>query len=215
MKPAPPKKWRTVKYTDDGCSLYQCLSCKRVWEARTDPGYFSSTERCEEVDEGACDMGGGKFYREIPPIYVENFKFCPYCGIRFEGPIRCDRDNERMLGERQKRIEDARRSRPCQVDSLAYWYVLMTREVTTTREGNVDYKEPWYPTEKANPADTTLAVYHALAKRRNAHAEDGSSGNRKRGYNRWNVEQFKVGIMKEDELKQHGHVSQRHCNWEN
>lgn len=32
-------KWREVRYTDDGCSLYQCLSCKQDWEARNSPEY--------------------------------------------------------------------------------------------------------------------------------------------------------------------------------
>jgi hypothetical protein len=29
--------WRSVEYTDDGCTEYQCLSCKTSWEARTSP----------------------------------------------------------------------------------------------------------------------------------------------------------------------------------
>lgn len=31
--------WRYVDYTDDGCSVYECLDCYRSWEARTDPKY--------------------------------------------------------------------------------------------------------------------------------------------------------------------------------
>jgi len=31
--------WRYVTYTDDGCSVYECLDCYRSWEARTDPKY--------------------------------------------------------------------------------------------------------------------------------------------------------------------------------
>lgn len=31
--------WRNVDYTDDGCSLYECLNCYEQWEARTDPEY--------------------------------------------------------------------------------------------------------------------------------------------------------------------------------
>ncbi len=26
--------YRYIDYTDDGCSLYQCLACKGKWEAR-------------------------------------------------------------------------------------------------------------------------------------------------------------------------------------
>lgn len=29
--------WRTVEYTDDGCSVYECLHCHAQWEARTSP----------------------------------------------------------------------------------------------------------------------------------------------------------------------------------
>ena len=32
-----PKKWRLARHTDDGCTVYQCLSCKSEWEARTNP----------------------------------------------------------------------------------------------------------------------------------------------------------------------------------
>lgn len=28
---------RKVEYTDDGCYMYQCLSCYKTWEARTNP----------------------------------------------------------------------------------------------------------------------------------------------------------------------------------
>jgi hypothetical protein len=29
--------WRSVEYTDDGCTEYQCLACKATWESRTNP----------------------------------------------------------------------------------------------------------------------------------------------------------------------------------
>lgn len=32
-------KWREVEYTDDGCSVYQCLSCYQQWEGRSSPEY--------------------------------------------------------------------------------------------------------------------------------------------------------------------------------
>lgn len=34
-------RFRKVKYTDDGCSIYQCLSCYKTWESRTDPAWNS------------------------------------------------------------------------------------------------------------------------------------------------------------------------------
>lgn len=30
-------RWRLVEYTDDGCSIYECLKCDAQWEARTSP----------------------------------------------------------------------------------------------------------------------------------------------------------------------------------
>lgn len=30
-------KWRLVRGTDDGCSIYQCLNCKKEWEGRGNP----------------------------------------------------------------------------------------------------------------------------------------------------------------------------------
>jgi hypothetical protein len=29
--------WRNIEYTDDGCSIFQCLNCYKTWEARTNP----------------------------------------------------------------------------------------------------------------------------------------------------------------------------------
>lgn len=35
-------KWRLVEYTDDGCSLYECLKCKDQWESRSSPRNYCS-----------------------------------------------------------------------------------------------------------------------------------------------------------------------------
>lgn len=51
--------WRYFDYTDDGCSLYECLNCYNQWEARTNPEYAE-------------------------------WKFCPYCGCRWEGEKKWD-----------------------------------------------------------------------------------------------------------------------------
>lgn len=48
--------WRNVNYTDDGCSLFQCLSCKHKWESRTSPDSFDG-----------------------------DWKFCPVCGREWKG----------------------------------------------------------------------------------------------------------------------------------
>ncbi len=41
MKPKKPfPYYRTIQYTDDGCTAYQCLACKATWEARYMPTKF-------------------------------------------------------------------------------------------------------------------------------------------------------------------------------
>lgn len=34
--------WRSVRYTNDGCHLFQCLECKAEWESVTAPGWFDT-----------------------------------------------------------------------------------------------------------------------------------------------------------------------------
>ena len=48
------KYWRNKENTDDGCSIYECLSCYNTWEARTCPKW-------------------------------SEWKYCPYCGVEWEG----------------------------------------------------------------------------------------------------------------------------------
>lgn len=50
--------WRMVKYTDDGCAIFQCLNCYKGWESRTGPISFDAQY---------------------------NWVFCPYCGIQWKG----------------------------------------------------------------------------------------------------------------------------------
>jgi len=57
-------RWRLISYTDDGCSAYQCLSCYKSWESRTNPsGLYSG------------------------PEYA--WQYCPYCGCQWEGQHEC------------------------------------------------------------------------------------------------------------------------------
>jgi len=47
----PPDKrlfpyWRQVKYTDEGCVVFQCLACKKDWESRTSPDDWSFCPYC-------------------------------------------------------------------------------------------------------------------------------------------------------------------------
>lgn len=80
--------WRYVEYTDDGCSLYQCLSCYETWESRTSPGYFG-------VDDD----------------YLAHWKFCPYCGTQWAGmwttSFSRHHEGHRQLGRRRHRIAEA------------------------------------------------------------------------------------------------------------
>lgn len=67
-------KWRTVKHTDDGCSVYQCLSCKKQWESRTVPGYISAQYQGFEPIEGTIE-------------YKPHQDYCGFCGIKFDGVV--------------------------------------------------------------------------------------------------------------------------------
>lgn len=76
--------WRYVRYTDDGCSHYQCLMCYANWEGRSAPGYHHE----------------GKYHCL--------WRFCPYCGTEWNGPLReATYDNERMLGRHRLNREMA------------------------------------------------------------------------------------------------------------
>jgi predicted RNA-binding Zn-ribbon protein involved in translation (DUF1610 family) len=39
-------QFRKVNYTDDGCTLYQCMWCKSAVEIRDDPTYWHFCPRC-------------------------------------------------------------------------------------------------------------------------------------------------------------------------
>lgn len=86
-------KWRTVRYTYDGCSIYQCLMCYKKWEARTEPGYF-----LWYTEKGLVDS----------PVYQSDFKYCPYCKTEWEnqqvGYLHID--NEYGLGRKRFEIKE-------------------------------------------------------------------------------------------------------------
>lgn len=80
--------WREVRYTDDGCRVFQCLMCYKQWEARTDPGYIT-------YDTG---------------VYVPYFVYCPCCATKWDGKKTSDvggHDNESGLGQRRWKIKRA------------------------------------------------------------------------------------------------------------
>ena len=57
-------KWRHVEYTDDGCNVYQCLSCYDSIEGRFSPSYWKFCPYC-----GVEWQGEHKWL-----IYDDNFK---------------------------------------------------------------------------------------------------------------------------------------------
>jgi hypothetical protein len=76
----PVPRWRVDRYTDDGCSVFQCLNCYKSWEGRCSPGY---------THEG---------------IYNASWRFCPICGVEWKGPMR---ESEDEFGPRRTKIKEA------------------------------------------------------------------------------------------------------------
>lgn len=108
-------RWREVTYTDDGCSVYQCLMCKGRYEGRTAPGWF-------EHDTG---------------VYHPIFVYCPFCGTCWDGGTQGSYENERGFGPRRLRswkalLEGWHRRRDEKLPSRC-WVVEKLRI----------YKEPW------------------------------------------------------------------------
>lgn len=108
--------WRYVRYTDDGCALYQCLNCSHQWESRTEPGWYDSLEHTYQQPVGdewthiTCkDKPEYWFRNRKDPIYRPVFFFCPFCGVQWKGPIKCNVDNEYMYGPRRLKIQHATR----------------------------------------------------------------------------------------------------------
>ena len=91
--------WRNKKYTDDGCCIYQCLSCYQTWEARTSP---YSEEHCIKYEDG--------------------FKYCPYCGIKWEGEIKQKEDHYDFKASEIKEKKYKER------EDKKHWWVLVARE---------------------------------------------------------------------------------------
>lgn len=141
--PAVPY-WRYVEYTDDGCSRYQCLNCKEIWEGRDSPGYVDGYEECNEAEaiSGYTRDGIKHWYKyRDEPVYHPDQRYCGYCGITWEGPIRREPDNQRMLGERRLRIQRAMETYTAP-RSTSFWVV--------ERRGRPDW--PWCHLKCMDPA---------------------------------------------------------------
>lgn len=194
--------WRLVKDTDDGCALYQCLACKSHWEGRSEPGWFDSFEDCEPDAEGAMSYllsDGTPYYyrnREVP-VYEESWKYCPHCGVRWLGPIRCNVENERMLGPRRLRQYNAMWERRIFIGGWDYWkpsYWWVIQQLTEY----VNADERWVDKFKLNPEKVNaIQVYKCLkARRAELKAEDSE----------WETNYARVVIKTNAELE-NGHWS--------
>lgn len=178
--------WRYVRGTCDGCAIFQCLGCKNEWEARTAPGWFNSYETFDHPVEGAnkylSTVDGVQVAcwsrKRKKPIYNPVFYFCPFCGINWYGPIRCNTDNENMYGpKRLARANKVREyERTLRYDNEYYkrheptwWWVLERREVWPDRAE----PEAWKAVARYNPKRATaLYVYQELQAEREQCLED-------------------------------------------
>lgn len=50
--------WREKEYTDDGCSVFECLNCYCTWESRTAPWHEYEGERSYKVKWRMCPVCG-------------------------------------------------------------------------------------------------------------------------------------------------------------
>jgi len=152
-----PPLWRYVRYTDDGCALYQCLQCKGQWDGRSEPGWYQWFEEVDGPGEGVRTYTKTVDGKKVPyymkdretPIYHPHFNFCPICGIRLEGAVVVQEHNERMLGPRRWTIQQAIQERE---DYHArndpdWWWVIQERTVWSDR----DEPDPWQDKLRADP----------------------------------------------------------------
>jgi len=186
--------WRTIRYTDDGCYLYECLSCKERWEARQAPGYYDQWVDTEvQVEGGWTTTSSGvphHYAKRAVPVYVPHWRFCPYCGTTWKGPIRCDIDNPYMYGERRKLAYNCDRGGYCNPD---YWYCIMVSEG----------RQP-YITSKVDPREHSIIEVHEFVKRKNAEAEPEL---RWRGNTPEEVKTiYSIRIMKDSAMELRGYV---------
>lgn len=137
--------WRYVNYTDDGCSIYQCLNCYNKWEARTAPGRYDPYEYIDEPVSGCTVVkrGDGTHYyfleRDIP-LYKEGWKFCPHCGCEWDGAIVPDYDNEYMYQGRRLEVYRMVKNLPYSSSQPDWYWLIQERQVWADRDGPEDWK---------------------------------------------------------------------------
>ena len=146
-------RWRYVRYTDDGSSLYQCLNCYNDWDARTAPGWDNPYQDVDEPCDGSNTIIQVIDGKEVPrhyikldvPVYNKTWTYCPYCGVEWEGPVRLENDNEYMYGpkraERHRKVYERRSKDGWRYDDdTSLWWVIQERSVwrdDTAQAGNV------------------------------------------------------------------------------
>lgn len=145
--------WRNVRYTDDGCSKFQCLSCKNTWEARTSPAH--TTYKC-----GTCDHCKTGVYKNDNwdchgkkefAVYVPYFVFCPCCSVKWVGEMVRPENHRKAIIQRildnepyETRDERYRRSQPTKEwiieskNKAGHWlYHTTLRWCTSAKEAHV------------------------------------------------------------------------------
>jgi hypothetical protein len=72
--------WRYQDYTDDGCSIYECLNCYNSWEARTSPKHsewkFCPCCGCEWDGEKEWDANAKWDRKKGVPLDKEDVRLC-------------------------------------------------------------------------------------------------------------------------------------------
>lgn len=105
--------WRYVHYTDDGCSIFECLKCYGRWEGRSEPGYIH-----HETHQ-----------------YIPSWHFCPICGTQWLGKrtTEAERLYDKAYGPRRLRIAQALEARrydhfPFPVDRTPFFWQIEMRQ---------------------------------------------------------------------------------------
>jgi hypothetical protein len=182
-------KWRLVEYTDDGCSLYECLQCEGRWESRSAPGWFTSHVDTECLVKGGHTVLEGpdrkpRYYTErAEPLYMAYWLWCPICGTKWEGPLRCNVDNERMLGPRRLRIANAYRYH-ARLDLPDYYYTVES----AIRDGSL-----WYTRDFIDPRRFTAADVLKYVRKLRQEEYDNCQG-----FEMMKPNSFRVGIKRSD-----------------
>jgi hypothetical protein len=89
------RRWRNIKYCDDGVSMYQCLSCYSTWRSQSGPlGWFErGTHELYQGEDGQwyvkfdwSEKAEGPFPTKQKLLLEAGvWRFCPYCGCEWDG----------------------------------------------------------------------------------------------------------------------------------